>query len=325
MTERIVVTTRLPGGAIEMIRADPVGRDAEIVHLDEPTKPDRALLLESVRGATGLLPHIPDRIDAEVMDAAGPGLRIIANYGAGYDNIDVAAARERGIMVTNTPDVLTEATADIAWLLVLNAARETLAANRDLRVGSWPGWHPEQYIGKDLVGRTLLIVGMGRIGTAVARRATGWGMRILYTARTRKPEAERPPIGAEWSELDDGLARADVVSLHCPLTPETHHLMDATRLGMMKEGAILVNTARGAVIDEAALVEALDGGRLHAAGLDVFEREPEIHPGLIDHERAVLLPHIGSATEETRVALTGIAVRNLLCALNGAEPPNRVD
>ena len=250
---------------------------------------------------------------------------IIANYGAGYDNIDVSAARDRGIMVTNTLDVLTEATADIAWLLVLNAARETLAANRDLRAGAWSGWHPEQYIGKDLVGRTLLIVGMGRIGMAVARRATGWGMRIIYTARTPKPEAERSPIGAERVELEEGLARADVVSLHCPLTPDTHHLMCARRLGLMTEGAILVNTARGAVIDEAALVDALDGGRLHAAGLDVFEREPEIHPGLIDHERAVLLPHIGSATEETRVALTEIAVRNLLCALNGDEPPNRVD
>lgn len=325
MTERIVVTTRLPGDAIGMIREDPIGREAEIVHLDEPCKPDRTLLLESVRGATALLPHIPDRIDAEVMDAAGDGLRIIANYGAGYDNIDVAEARSRGIMVTNTPDVLTEATADIAWLLVLSAARGMLQANREIRAGEWSGWHPGQYIGKDLVGRTLLIVGMGRIGMAVARRAVGWGMEILYTARTPKPDAEAAPMHAVRVQLEEGLARADVVSLHCPSTPETHHLIDAGRLGLMKEGAILVNTARGAVIDEAALVDALDEGRLHAAGLDVFEREPEVHPGLIDHDRAVLLPHIGSATEETRVALTKIAVHNLLSALNGEKPPNRVD
>ena len=324
MSARIVVTTHLPGDPVAQLRAHPVGRDAEIVYLDESRQPDRQELLEAVRGADALLPHIPDRIDAEVMDAAGSGLRVISNYGVGYDNIDVEAARARDVIVTNTPDVLTEATADIAWLLLMNAARGTLHADRELRSGDWAGWHPTQFVGKDLVDRTLLVVGMGRIGRAVARRALGWRMRILYTARTPKPEAEAEPMGAIRVELEEGLARADVVSVHCPLNEETRHLLDARRLALMKPGAILVNTARGAVVDEAALAEALENGRIHAAGLDVYEREPEVHPGILGQERAVLLPHIGSATEDTREGMTGIAVRNLLAGLSGEAPPNQV-
>jgi glyoxylate reductase len=325
VTSKIVVTTHLPGDPVGLLRTHPEGRDAEIVHLDEHRKPTRAELLDAVRGATALLPHIPDRIDAEVMDAAGPDLGIIANYGVGYDNIDLEAARERGVIVTNTPDVLTDATADIAWLLIMNAARGTLRANRDLREGAWSGWHPAQYVGKDLVEKTLLIVGMGRIGLAVARRAVGWRMRILYTARTPKPEAEAAPVGAVRVDLEDGLVEADVVSLHCPLTAETRHLLDERRLGMLKRGAILVNTARGAVIDEAALARTLERGDIHAAGLDVFEHEPEVHPGIRDQERATILPHIGSGSEDTRVAMTRIAVENLLAGLSGDPPPNRVD
>ena len=325
MKHRIVVTTHLPGDPVALLRADPIGREAEIVRNEEPRVLERAELLELVRGANAILPIIPDRIDGEVMDAAGEGLEVIANYGVGYNNIDVEAARARGVVVTNTPDVLTEATADIAWLLVLNAARGALAANHDLREGLWPGWHPTQYVGKDLAGKTLLIVGMGRIGLAVARRALGWRMRILYCARSPKPEAEAGPIDATRVELEDGLREADVVSLHCPLTEETHHLIDAARLGMMKSDAILVNTARGPVIDEAALAAALDRGTIHAAGLDVFENEPEVHPGIIENERVTLLPHVGSGSEEARRGMTAIAVENLLQALSGGVPPNRVD
>ena len=325
MKPRIVVTTHLPGDPIGLLREHPLGRDAEIIQLDEPRAPRHTDLLELVRGAHAILPHIPDRIDAEVMDAAGKDLRVIANYGAGYNNIDVEAARERGVVVTNTPDVLTEATADIAWLLILNAARGAFPANRDLREGNWTGWHPTQYIGRDLAGSTLLVVGMGRIGLAVARRALGWRMRILYCARSRKPEAELEPINATQVTLEQGLREADVVSLHCPLTEETHHLIDETRLDMMKPESILVNTARGPVIDEAALAVALQRGTIHAAGLDVFENEPQVHPDLLENDRAVLLPHIGSGSERTRRDMTAIAVDNLLQALAGGVPPNRVD
>lgn len=325
MKLRIVVTTHLPGDPIGMLREHPLGRDAEILQLDEPRAPERSDLLELVRGAHAILPHIPDRIDAEVMDAAGKNLKVIANYGAGYNNIDVKAARARGVVVTNTPDVLTEATADIAWLLILNAARGAFTANRDLREGNWTGWHPTQYIGRDLAGKTLLVVGMGRIGLAVARRALGWRMRILYCARSRKPEAEAEPINAIHVDLEDGLREADVVSLHCPLTDETHHLIDAARLNMMKPESVLVNTARGPVIDESALAVALEQGTIHAAGLDVFENEPEVHPDILSNERAILLPHIGSGSDLTRKGMTAIAVENLLQVLSGGIPTNRVD
>ena len=325
MTTRIVVTTHLPGDPIGLLRGHPAGRDAEIVQFDRRRAPDREELLELVRGADAVLSHIPDRIDEEVMEAAGPGLKVIANYGVGFNNIDVDAARRRGVVVTNTPDVLTEATADVAWLLILAAARGATTAGRDLREGRWTGWHPTQYVGRDLAGRTLLVIGMGRIGTAVARRATGWDMRILYCSRSPRPEAEAPPIGAERIGLEAGLAAADVVSLHCPLTPETTHLIDADRLGLMKREAILVNTARGPVVDEAALVDALERGVIHAAGLDVFEREPAVHPGLLSHPRVEVLPHVGSGTESTREAMTGIAVRNLLSVLAGETPSDRVD
>jgi glyoxylate reductase len=325
MKLRIVVTTHLPGDPIGMLREHPLGRDAEILQLDEPRAPKRSDLLELVRGAHAILPHIPDRIDAEVMDAAGKNLKVIANYGAGYNNIDVKAARARGVVVTNTPDVLTEATADIAWLLILNAARGAFTANRDLREGNWTGWHPTQYIGRDLAGKTLLVVGMGRIGLAVARRALGWRMRILYCARSRKPEAEAEPINATHVDLEDGLRQADVVSLHCPLTEETHHLIDAARLNMMKPESVLVNTARGPVIDESALAVALEQGTIHAAGLDVFENEPEVHPDILSNERAILLPHIGSGSDLTRKGMTAIAVENLLQVLSGGIPTNRVD
>ena len=324
MTVRIVITTSLPNDPVGLIRSHPIGSDAEIVYLDETRPAHREELIRSVESADAILCNIPDTIDAEIMDAAGDSLKVIANFGAGHDRIDVDAATSRGIIVTNTPFVVTESTADIAWLLILSAARGSRQAETTLRNGEWPGWHPTTFIGKDLVEKTLFVIGMGNIGQAVARRALGWRMRILYNARDRKPEVENAPLHAEWREIDEGLAEADVVSLNCPLTEETHHLMDARRLSLMKTSAILVNTARGPVIDEAALVDALRDDRLHAAGLDVFEKEPEVHPGLLELENAILLPHIGSSGEGARRRMTETAVENLLAALSGEQVPNQV-
>lgn len=324
MTVKIVITTRLPNDPVGLIRAHPVGRDAEVVYLDEARIADRETLIKSVKGAHGILSNIPDQIDAEILDASGDNLKVVANFGVGYDRIDVDAATERNVIVTNTPHVITEATADITWLLILATARGAQAAERTLRAKEWTGWHPTTFIGKDLVDKTIFIVGMGNIGRAVARRALGWRMNILYNARSSKPDVETAPINANWRDLEDGLAEADVVTLNCPLTEETHHLMDARRIGLMKSSAILINTARGPIIDEEALVEALDSGRIHAAGFDVFEHEPKIHPRLLELENAILLPHLGSAGECARKRMTEMAVENLLAALSGEEVPNRV-
>lgn len=324
MKPMIVVTTRLPGDPVEQLRAHDAGREAEIIYLDEPRTATRQELLSAVPGATAILSEIPDRIDEEVLEAATDSLKIVANFGVGYDNIDVDAARERGIMITNTPDVLTESTADVAWLLMLMSARGALTANADIREKRWNGWHPTSYIGADIVDKTLFIVGMGRIGLAVARRAIGWPMKVLYNARHPKPDAEAAPIHAKRVDLDEGLAQADFVSLHCPFTAETKHLINATRLALMKPGSILINTARGPVVDEQALVDALENETIHAAGLDVFEGEPRIHPGLLEHPRATLLPHIGSGSEQSRNRMTRIAVENILAVLSDQTPPNRV-
>ena len=240
----------------------------------------------------------------------------MANLAVGYDNVDVAAASSRGVVVTNTPGVLTEATADLAWALLLAAARRVGEAERLVRVHGWTGWSPTQLVGSAVHGRTLGIVGMGAIGTAVARRGRGFGMDVLYTNRRRRPEAESE-VGATFVSLDELLARSDVVSLNAPATAETHHLIDAGALARMKPTAILVNTARGTLVDEAALAEALRTGVIGAAGLDVFEAEPTIHPALLDLDNVVLLPHLGSATTETRAAMVELACANIVAVLDG--------
>jgi glyoxylate reductase len=269
--------------------------------------------------ADALLCLLTDRVDAALLDRA-PRLRIVANAVVGYEHVDVRACAARGIVVTNTPDVLTEATADLAWALILATVRRLPQAERSLRAGEFHGWGFWDYLGGDLAGATLGIFGMGRIGRAVARRAAGFGMRVVYHSRTRLPADEEARLGAEPVSFDGLLARSDVLTLHAPLTAETRHAIGREALGRMRPGSYLVNTARGALVDEAALVEALRSGPLAGAGLDVYEREPEITPGLLDLPNVVLLPHVGSATRDTRTRMAMLAARNVHAVLGGRPP-----
>lgn len=277
----------------------------------------RSELLEGVAGAAGLLCMLTERVDAEVF-AAAPALRVVANHAVGYENLDLEAARARGIACTNTPGVLTAATADLAWALILAVARRVAEGDRLVRAGRWEGWHPLMLRGLELEGARLGIVGMGRIGRAVARRALAFGMEVVH----HRGRAGGIPAAAVT--LETLLETSDVVSLHCPLTPDTHHLLDEAALRRMKPGAVLVNTARGPVVDEAALVRVLRDGQLLGAGLDVFEAEPRVHPGLLDREDVVLLPHLGSATEATRRKMGRMAAENVVAVLAGEAPPNSV-
>ncbi len=269
--------------------------------------------------AQALLCLLTDRVDAALLERA-PRLRVVANAVVGYEHVDVAACRARGIVVTNTPDVLTGATADLAWALILAAVRRLPQAERSLRAGEFHGWGFWDYLGGDLEGRTLGIFGMGRIGRAVARRAGGFGMRVVYHSRTALSEDDERVLGAERVSFDELLARGDILSLHAPLTPETRHAFGRDALRHMRPGSVLVNTARGALVDEAALVDALRDGPLAAAGLDVYEREPAVHPGLLDLPNVVLLPHIGSATRGTRTEMAMLAARNVHAVLGGRPP-----
>ena len=273
-------------------------------------------------GCAGLLTLVRDRVDAALM-ARLPDLRAIANYGVGYDNIDVAEATRRGIVVTNTPDVLTAATADLALALILAVTRRVGEGERLVRSGEPWAWAPDMMLGLELDGATLGIVGMGRIGMAVARRAVGFGMKLIY--QSRSPHADANAMGARRVELDELLRTADVVTLHCALTAETRHLIDAAALGRMKSTAYLVNTARGPVVDEAALAHALREGRIAGAGLDVYEREPAVEPALLELDNVVLLPHLGSATTRARSEMSRVAASNLVAALTGERPPNPVN
>ncbi len=290
--------------------------------------PSPAALADFARGASVLVTMYTDRVDAALLEAAGPRLLGVCNVAVGVNNIDLDACRRRAVVVTSTPDAVTEGTADLAWLLVLAVARRLIEADRYARSAVYPARGPlgmAEMLGADLSGRELLIVGAGRIGLAVAHRARGWGMRILYTARSRHWEFELSPLAAERIELDAGLARADVVSVHTPLTSATHHLLDARRLGLLKRSAILVNTSRGPVIDEAALAARLHAGELWGAGLDVFEREPVIHPDLLTAPNTVLTPHIGSAASRYRAEMTAMVGANAAAILRGEQPPNQVD
>ena len=281
----------------------------------------RRALLAGVRKADGLLCLLTDRVDTPLL-AAAPRLRAVANCAVGYDNVDVAAAAARGVVVTNTPDVLTESSADLAFALVLAATRRLVEGDRLVRSGRWRGWRPDQLLGQDVHGATLGIVGLGRIGAAVARRARGFDMRVIYWSRRR---LRRAPAGARWVPFDRLLATADVVTLHVPLTAATRGLIGARELGRMKRTAVLVNTSRGPVVDEHALVTALRRRRLAAAGLDVFAREPHVPAALRSLPNVVLTPHVASATTATRAAMATLAARNLALALAGRRPPNRVE
>ncbi|MEK0430858.1 MAG: hypothetical protein RL139_662 [Gemmatimonadota bacterium] len=312
---RVVVTRRLPA-AVEAALAE---RFEVVVNSDDaPYTAQR--LVEAMRGADALVPTVTDRLDAAVLAAGVGRCRLIANFGVGVNHIDLAAAATAGLIVTNTPDVLTDDTADLAILLMLAVLRGAGAGERRLRSGTWSGWGPVRDLGHRLTGRTLGIVGYGRIGQAVARRALhGFGMRVLAWSRTAP--AVPPVAGVEWVDtLDALLPLVDVCSLHCPGGAATRHLLDRRRLGLLRPEAILVNTARGDVVDEAALVDALEGGRLRGAGLDVYEHEPAVHPGLLQREDVVLLPHLGSATVESRTAMGMRVVENLTAYFAGTTP-----
>lgn len=317
---KVFVTRRLPSPGVELLQHE---CDVGVYEGDRPIP--RAELLERVQGVEGLLPLLTETIDAELMDAAGPQLRVIANYAVGYNNIDVAEATRRGILVTNTPGVLTETTADLAWALLMATARRLVEADAYMRAGKYPGWSPTLFLGPDVWGKTLGIVGFGRIGQAMARRARGFDMKVLYHDVNRRSEDEERQLGVEYRSLDDLLAESDFVTLHVDLNETTHHLIGKPQLERMKKTAILVNAARGPVVDEAALVEALKTGQIGGAGLDVFEREPEMAPGLAQCPNTVLVPHIASASTETRSKMAEMAATNLLEALRGRRPPNLVN
>lgn len=315
------VTRRLPEPVEAALRAqfDVRGPDAQ-------RELDSGELLALLRDCDALLPTVTDRLDAAVIGAAGPRCRLFANFGVGVNHIDLAAATQAGIVVTNTPDVLTDDTADLTMALILATLRRLGEGERAVRAGQWTGWHPTQFLGHRLTGKTLGIVGLGRIGRAVARRAEGgFGMKVLAWSRSKRRGSEAGTRIERVSRLEQLLEASDVVSIHCPLVPTTRHLISRSQFARMRRDAVLVNTARGPVVDEAALVEALETEMIAGAGLDVYEDEPRVHPGLLGRENVVLLPHLGSATVEGRIAMGMRALDNLLAHFAGRDPPDRVN
>jgi len=319
MRRKVYVTRRLPQPAIDMLE-----ERFEVEVYPEDRAIPREVLMEKVKGIDALLPLLTDKVDAEVMDAAGENLKIIANYAVGYDNIDVDAATKRKIAVTNTPGVLTETTADMAWALMFAVARRVVEADKFTRAGKFKGWGPMMFLGGDVYGKTLGVVGVGRIGSAVAKRAKGFNMRVLYTDVVRNKEIEKE-VGAKKVELDELLRESDFVTLHVPLMPSTRHLIGERELKLMKKTAYLINTSRGPVVDERALVEALRKGEIAGAGLDVYENEPELSPGLAELDNVVLTPHIASASVETRTRMATLAAENIIAFFEGKRPPTIVN
>ena len=317
----VVVTRRLPEPVEKELSRE---FDARLNREDRPLGPDG--LQDALRTADALLCTVTDQLTAEVLSAEPRRARLLANFGVGFNNIDTATAKARGLAVSNTPDVLTEATADIAITLLLMASRRTGEGERHVRAGAWTGWRPTHMLGTQVSGKLLGLVGMGRIARAVARRAHhGFGMRVIFHDPYPPTPAEAAALGAEpRASLDEVLRESDFVSLHCPATPETRHLMNRERLKRMRPGAFLINTARGDVVDEAALVEALGNGTIAGAGLDVYEKEPRVSPALVAMENVVLLPHLGSATQETRIAMGMRALENLRLFFNDAPLRDRV-
>jgi lactate dehydrogenase-like 2-hydroxyacid dehydrogenase len=309
---RIVVTRRIPEPAIELLQET---GDVWVSPHDRPLATDE--LHAAVAGADGVVTLLHDRVDDAFLDAAGSGLRIVANAAVGYDNVDVPACARRGVVVSNTPGVLTEATADIAFALILMATRRLGEGERLIRARTPWSWSMFFMLGSGIQGKALGIVGLGKIGLATARRARAFGMEIAYAGRRQAPADVETELAARFLPLEELLAQADIISLHCPLSAETRHLIDAEALGRMKPSAFLVNTTRGPVVDEAALADALRSGTIAGAGLDVFEREPEVHEALLDLENVVLIPHLGSATVETRTAMGVLAARNVVAVLGG--------
>jgi glyoxylate reductase len=308
---RILMARALPDEAVALARAS-----AELDYHAEDRPLARPELLRRVAGAQGMVSLITERIDGELL-AAAPGLRVVSNVAVGYDNVDVAACTTRGVVVTNTPDVLTETTADFAWALLMATARQVVQGDRFVREGRFAHWQYLLLLGGDIHGKTLGVVGLGRIGRAMARRAHGFGMRVLF--HDEAPVAD-PMEGLQRTDLGTLLRESDFVTLHTPLLAETRHLINAERLRLMKRTAYLVNASRGPVVDEAALVQALREGWIAGAGLDVFEEEPKVHPGLLGLTNVVLAPHIASASLDTRLEMATLAVRNCLAVLAGQPP-----
>lgn len=317
MEPKIMVTRRLPAAVMEFLKD----------HFAVECNPhDRALareeLLQMVKGQDGLLPLLTDRIDGQVMDVAGPRLKIVANYAVGYNNIDLAAASARRILVTNTPGVLTDTTADLTMALILAVARRLVEGDRYARAGKYQDWAPLLFVGADVHHKTLGIMGLGRIGLAVARRALGFDMRIVYHNTRRVDPKLEEQVQARYVDKETLLRESDFVSLHVPLTPKTAGFMSTAEFSLMKPTAFVINTSRGEVLDETALVAALEKKQIAGAGLDVFEHEPRIHPALVQMDNVVILPHIGSASLETRTRMGLMAAENLIAAFQGSLPPN---
>ena len=317
---RIVVTRRIPQPALDLLEEH---GDVWLSPHDRPLT--REEMLDAVKGADAIVCLLHDAIDDGILDAAGPQLKVIANVAVGYNNVDTDAIAKRGsVWFTNTPAVLTEATADIAMALILMSTRRLGEGERVIRSETPWVWSMFYMLGTGIQGKTLGIVGLGLIGQATARRAKAFGMEIVYSGRRQADPALEQELGARYVTLDELLETADVVSLHCPLNDETKHLINADRLSQMRSDAFLVNTTRGPVVDEQALVDALRAGEIAGAGLDVFEEEPKVNPGLLELENAVLIPHLGSATIETRTAMGVLAAQNAVAVLGGQEPPTPV-
>ncbi len=315
----VFVTRSIPKAGIEMLR-----RECDVEVRSSVGVPSKTELSDGVRHRNALLCLLTDQIDADVI-SAGRELKVIANYAVGYDNVDVAAATKRGIMVTNTPGVLTETTADMAWALLMSIARRVVEADAFTRAGRFRQWEPELLLGGDIHGKTLGIVGLGRIGQAVARRAKGFEMKVLYTSRARKEPGLERELGVQYADLQTLLTESDYVTLHTPLTEETHHLIGEIQLRTMKRTAYLINTSRGPVVDEGALARALADGIIAGAGLDVYEQEPTVSSELLELPNVILTPHIGSASIDTRGKMSRMAAENILSARRGERPPNLVN
>lgn len=318
---KIFVSRKIPGDALDRLFGS--GNEVVVSEFDRPLSPEE--FLDRARGADAVLSLLSDKIDGEVVDAIGPNLKIVSNYAVGYDNIKVPELTERGIIVSNTPsDEVNESVAEHTWALMLALARRVVEADESTRRGAYKGWEPGIFLGINMIGKTLGIVGMGRIGTMTARRAKGFGMKVLYNKRTPDPEAERE-LGVEFADLERIYVESDFISLHVPLTDETRHMINKDTLGRMKKGVIIVNTARGPVIDEGDLVDAIRDGKVGGAGLDVFDNEPNINPELIAMENVILTPHIASATWEARNKMGSQAVDAILDTFSGKKPDTIVN
>jgi glyoxylate reductase len=314
MSKSVLISNVLPQESRQLIPAN-----VEVDYHDSELPLSKAELIRRLQGRAGLVCHIISAVDEELLQAV-PGLKVVANVAVGFNNIDVAAARRHGVVVTNTPDVLTETTADFAWTLLMAAGRRVVEADAYVRSGQWKSWRWGLLWGTDIHGKTLGIVGFGRIGRAMARRAQGFGMRVLYHDAVRADAAVERELNATATDLPTLLRESDYVTMHTLLTPDTKHLINERTLRLMKKTAVLVNAARGPVVDEAALVRALTEGWIAGAGLDVFEDEPTIHPGLLSLANVTLAPHIGSASLDTRIAMASLAIRNCLAVLDGKPP-----